>query len=61
MGCWAVEGYDEEVDELGITGYGDVKRMFVDVFDSGDDDEEKKRGFLMMNGGWISHEAFLGV
>ena len=44
-------GYDDEVDELGsMTGYGDVKRQFVNIFDSGDDDEEMKMGFLMKNG-----------
>ena len=42
-------GYDEEVDEFDIIGYNSMKRWFVNVFDSGDDDEEKKRGFLMKN------------
>ena len=30
-------------------------------FDSGNDDEEMKRDFLMKNGEKISHEAVLGV
>jgi hypothetical protein len=44
-------GNDEEVDVLGMVEYIDMKRQFVDVLDSGDDDEEKKRGFLRKNAG----------
>jgi hypothetical protein len=40
-----VVGYDEEVDELGMTGHDDVKRKFFDVWNGGGDDGEKKRGF----------------
>jgi hypothetical protein len=54
-------GCDEEVAELGMTGYGDMKRQILDVLDSGDDDKEKKRGFLMKNEGWISLGEFWGV
>jgi len=53
--------YGEEVDELGMVGYIDMKRLFVDVLDSGDDDEEKKRDFLRKNASWISLGVFLGV
>jgi hypothetical protein len=52
---------DEEVNELGKVEYESVKKQFVDTFDDGDDDEGKKRGFLMKNAGWISLEVFLGV
>ena len=45
-----MEGYDEEVGELGITGYRDVKRKCLDIFDD-DDDEEMKKDFLLRNGG----------
>jgi hypothetical protein len=31
VGSWVVEGYDEELDELGINRYDDMKRIFVDV------------------------------
>jgi hypothetical protein len=55
-----VEG-DEQVDELDMAGYNDEKRQFVNVLNSGDDDEEMKMGFLMKNAGWISLEVFLGV
>ena len=51
MGCCEVMGCDKEVDELGETGYSDVRRHFVDNFESGDDDEEMKMGFWMKNGG----------
>lgn len=54
-------GWDEEVAELGITGYGDVKRQFVNILDSGDDVEERKRGFWMRNVNWISREVILEV
>ena len=53
--------YGEEVDELGMVGYIDMKRLFVDVLDSGDDDKEKKRDFLRKNASWISLGVFLGV
>ena len=52
---------EDEVDELGKTGYSDMRRHFVDVLDSGDDDEEKKRGFWKRNVSWISLGALLGV
>jgi hypothetical protein len=55
-----VEG-DEQVDELDMAGYNDEKRQFVNVLNSGDDDEEMKMGFLMKNTGWISLKVFLGV
>ena len=42
-------GYDNNVDELGINGYIDLRRKFVNVFDSDDNDEEMKRDFLMKN------------
>jgi hypothetical protein len=53
-----MEEHDEEVAELSMTGYNDVERQFVDVSDDSDDDEGKKKGFLMRNGGWISLEVF---
>jgi hypothetical protein len=31
VSCWVVEGYDEQVDKLGITGYSDVKRKYFDI------------------------------
>ncbi len=55
MGC------EDEVDELGGTGYSDVRRQFFDVLDSGDDDEERKMDFWMKNEGRIGHEAVLRV
>jgi hypothetical protein len=58
VGGSEVVGYDEEVDE---TGYSDVKRNFVAVSDNGDDDEERKRDFLLKIVGWINHGAFLEV
>jgi hypothetical protein len=54
-------GCDEVVDELGITGYGDVEGQVVDILNSGDDDEEMRRGFLKKNGDKIGHEAILKV
>ena len=42
-------GCDEEMDELGMIGYNDMKKQFVDVLNDGDDDKEKKMGFLMRN------------
>jgi hypothetical protein len=48
------------VGELGETGYSDEKRKFVDILDS-DDDEEKKKDFLLKNGDWINHEELLEV
>ena len=44
VSCWVVKGYDEQVGELGITGYRDVKRKFLNIFDD-DDDEEMKKDF----------------
>ena len=41
--------------------YIDVKRRFVNVWNGDDDDEEMKKDFLLKNGGWIDHGAFLGV
>jgi hypothetical protein len=55
-----VEG-DEQVDELDMAGYNNEKRQFVNILNSGDDDEEMKMGFLMKSGGWINHGAVLGV
>ena len=54
-------GYDNKVDELGINGYINLRRKFVNVFDSDDDDEEMKRDFLMKNEDYINHEAVLKV
>lgn len=48
---------DEEVDELGMIGYNGEKEQVVKGFDSDDDDEEMKKGFLMKNGGRINHGA----
>ena len=49
---------DEGVDEWGMVEYIDMKRQFVDVLDSDDDDQGKKRGFLRKNTSWISLEVF---
>ena len=55
--------YDKEVDsdELGETGYIDMKRKFFDVWSDDDDDKEMKKDFLLTNGDWINLGAFLGV
>ena len=42
-------GYNKKVDELGINRYIDLRRKFVNIFDSDDNDEEMKRDFLMKN------------
>jgi hypothetical protein len=55
MGC------DNEVDKLGMIGNNDMKRQFENVFDSDDNGEEIKNGFLMKNLGKISHEALFVV
>lgn len=49
------------MDELSETGCSDVKKYFLEILDSGDDGEEKKRDFLLKNVDWISLEIFLGV
>ena len=57
-------GCDEEVDELGMIGYSDVDKRFLNIFvgdDSDDDDEEMKRDFLLRSGDKIYHETILGV
>ena len=46
---------------MGITGYGDVEGQVVDILNSGDNDEEMRRGFLKKNGDKIGHEAILKV
>jgi hypothetical protein len=56
-----VVGNDEEVDEEVETGYGDMEGKFFGVWNSDDDDEGKKRDFLLKNVGWICLGAFLGV
>ena len=56
-----VECCYEKVDGLDMIGYNGVRRQFVNIFDSGDDDEEMKRDFLIRNGDWINHGALLGV
>ena len=56
-----MEGCEEEVDELGMNGYSDVKRQIFYVLDSDDDDEETKMDFWMKNEGRIGHEAVLRV
>ena len=60
-GCCEMMGCEDEVDELGKTGYSDVKRQNFDVLDSDDDDEETKMDFWMKNEGRIGHEAVLRV
>ena len=42
-------GYDKKADEFGINGYIDLRRNFVNVSDSDDNDEEMKRDFLTKN------------
>ena len=56
-------GYDGkvDVDELGETGYTDMMRKIFDVWSGDDDDEEMKKDFLLKNGDWINHEAFLEI
>ena len=49
MNWQAVVGCYEEVGDLSMTEYSDVKGQFVNVLDSSDDNEEMKRGFLMKN------------
>jgi hypothetical protein len=51
-------GCGEEVAEMGMIGYDDMKEQFLN---NDDDDEERKMGFLMKSGGWINHGAVLGV
>ena len=42
-------GYDKKADEFSINGYIDLRRNFVNVSDSDDNDEEMKRDFLTKN------------
>ena len=57
---WGVRN-DEKVDELDMVGYIDMNRQFVGALNCGDNDEEKKKGFLKWNTGQISLRVFWGV
>ena len=48
------------MDELDMVGYIDMERQFFEALNSGGDDEEKKKDFLLKNVGWINLGVFLG-
>jgi hypothetical protein len=54
-------GCGEEVVEMSMIEYNDMKEQFLDILNNDDDDEERKMGFLMKSGGWINHGAVLEV